>query len=121
MPTLKRISVDQLVVGVYVEEICGPRMNHPFWRTSFLLEETKQVRAMASTGIREVLIDTRKGLDLAPAPVEDAAPRQPALGMGRRRSVSADGEIERAAKICLQSKQAVKSMFDDVPPGASVS
>ena len=124
MPALKRIRVDQLLVGMYVEEICGPWMNHPFWRTSFLLSDAKDLSDMRATGIREVPIDTRKGLDVAPSPGSGKQPAAaavpPSEGMPRRKCVSADGEIERAARICNQSTQAVRSMFDDVRLGHSV-
>ena len=109
---------------MFIEEICGPWMNHPFWRTSFLLSDAKDLSDMRATGIREVPIDTRKGLDVAPSPGSGKQPAAaavpPSEGMPRRKCVSADGEIERAARICNQSTQAVRSMFDDVRLGHSV-
>lgn len=57
----RKVRVDQLRVGMFIEEICGPWMNHPFWRTSFLLSDAKDLSDMRATGIREVPIDTRKG------------------------------------------------------------
>jgi hypothetical protein len=34
---LKRISVNQLTLGMHLKEFCGSYLDHPFWRTGFVL------------------------------------------------------------------------------------
>lgn len=127
---LKRISVDQLTLGMYIKEFCGSWMEHPFWRTAFVLTDAKDIRAILASSIKEVWIDCSKGLDVAPGQAavsvaESDAQVEAELALAAKGArqiapVSAAQEIERAAKICLQSKQAVKSMFEEARMGNSV-
>ena len=90
---LKRISVRQLTVGMHIKEFCGSWMEHPFIRASFVLSNTKDLNVILASSIKEVWIDSSKGLDVsASVPVVsekqaeieiDAALEQVALG-GRR-------------------------------------
>jgi len=34
---LKKITTDQLRLGMHVHEVCGSWMEHPFWKSSFRL------------------------------------------------------------------------------------
>ncbi|WP_300320939.1 DUF3391 domain-containing protein [Accumulibacter sp.] len=63
---LKRISVEQLRVGMYLKEFCGSWMEHPFWRSSFVIADPKDIDSIRSSSVREVWIDSARGLDLAP-------------------------------------------------------
>ena len=36
---LKRIPVDQVCLGMYVQELCGPWLDHPFWKTRFVIRD----------------------------------------------------------------------------------
>ncbi len=36
---LKKISVDKLTLGMHLKEFCGSWMEHPFWRTQFVLTD----------------------------------------------------------------------------------
>lgn len=69
---LKRIHVQQLSLGMYLHELCGSWMEHPFWRTRFLLEDPQDLLRIRETSIQEVLIDISKGLDLANAATAQA-------------------------------------------------
>lgn len=60
---LKLIPAGQLQLGMYVHELCGSWFNHPFWREAFLLNNANTLKEVLSSGIREVWIDTDKGLD----------------------------------------------------------
>jgi len=128
---LKKINVDQLTVGMHLKEFCGSWMEHPFWRTGFVITDPKDIAAVLNSSIKEVWIDISKGLDVsggAPAmslteseaqvdeqlqQIAVAAPRELA-------PVSMGVELERAAKICFNSKQAVISMFQEARMGKAV-
>ena len=62
---LKRISVRDLSLGMYLHQFCGSWMDHPFWRTGFVLKDPKDLARIRETAIREVWIDTSRGLDVA--------------------------------------------------------
>ena len=127
---LKRISVHQLTLGMHLQEFCGSWMEHPFFRSSFVVTDAEDIAAILGSSIKEVWIDCDKGLDVAKgevtlsqaqaeARVENElaqvadVPQQVAL-------VSAAVEIERATKICQQAKRAVVSMFEEVRMGNAV-
>ena len=127
---LKRISVDQLTLGMHLKEFCGSWMEHPFWRTAFVLTDAKDIEAVRTSSIKEVWIDCEKGLDVAAgesavSEAESQAQIEAELKLvvdGQRQiaPVSAAAEIARATKICLQAKQAVLSMFEEARMGNTV-
>ncbi len=61
---LKRIKTEDLAIGMFVQEFCGSWMDHPFWRASFLLKEASDLERIRATSIRELWIDTDRGLDV---------------------------------------------------------
>ena len=72
---LKRIGVHQLMVGMHIKEFCGSWMEHPFIRSSFVLSNPKDLLTIRSSSIREVWIDSSKGLDV-PVTVVAVLPKQ---------------------------------------------
>lgn len=126
---LKKIGVDRLRLGMYIHDFCASWMEHPFWRTRFLLEDADDLRRIQECGIRELWIDTARGLDVAAAGetraevdtrIEAAltqiasAPEEPPA------RVSLAEEIDRAKKICAKAKGAVISMFQEARMGRAV-
>ena len=128
---LKRIRIEQLTTGMYLQEFCGSWMEHPFWRSCFVITEAKDIEAILASSIREVWIDCAKGLDVpdgiaAVTQVESESNIENALTQVAHVrpapiSVSAAVEMQRAAKICYQAKQAVVSMFEEARMGNSVN
>jgi putative nucleotidyltransferase with HDIG domain len=128
---LKRIHVNQLTLGMHLKDFCGSWMDHPFWRTAFVLTETKDLEAIRASPIKEVWIDCSMGLDTAPdsptSPVDATLAHpvaHPTAEPTPRREVapvSTAVEIERATRICSQAKQAVVSMFEEARMGNCVN
>jgi HD-GYP domain-containing protein (c-di-GMP phosphodiesterase class II) len=127
---LKKISVEQLTVGMHLKEFCGSWMEHPFWRSGFVITDPKDLKTILASSIKEVWIDSSKGLDVpvgqsavseseSEAQVETEL-RQAVSAQREVAPVSIDLEIQRAAKICYQSKQAVISMFQEARMGMAV-
>jgi hypothetical protein len=120
---LKKIKVEQLVLGMHLKEFCGSWMEHPFWRTGFVVTDPHDIKTILASSIREVWIDSSKGLDVpvdTPAVSEaesdaqvEAQLREESSQVREVAPVSMRVEVERAAKICLQSKQAVISMLQE--------
>jgi len=128
---LKRISVHQLTTGMFLKEFCGSWMEHPFWRTSFVITEQKDIDSILASSIKEIWIDSSKGKDVpagetavsvaqSDAQVDDELK---AIAQAQRVTgvVSVAVEIERAARICRRSKQAVVSMFQEARMGKTVN
>jgi HD-GYP domain-containing protein (c-di-GMP phosphodiesterase class II) len=130
---LKKIGVEHLSVGMHLEELCGSWMEHPFWRTKFVIKNPKDIRLIIESGITEVWIDVDKGLDIPAAASKeqveakvDAELMNTAVATGTpvqapRKQVAMAEEVKRAAKICANSKEAVLSMFQEVRMGKAIS
>ncbi|MFZ4288811.1 HD-GYP domain-containing protein [Variovorax sp. HJSM1_2] len=128
---LKRISVQQLRLGMYIEEFCGAWVEHPFWRSGFVLQKPQELDNILSTSVREVWIDVAKGVDvpagtvsLSKAEVEEQVDSELGqladLDQRRNEPVALAREIHKAAKICALSKKAVSSMFQEARMGRAI-
>lgn len=143
----KTVAVDQLRPGMYLLKLCGPWMQHPFWRTSFLIEDHETIAQIRSSGIREVVIDPERGLDVAvtvvqggyqPAATQETEPpaaeaveapptlEAPAEGTEGAPVVESGqkhafvDEIIRARRICFESKAVVESMLREARLGKAI-
>ncbi|MFB0935115.1 MAG: HD-GYP domain-containing protein [Propionivibrio sp.] len=127
---LKKISVKQLTVGMYLKEFSGSWMEHPFWRNSFVITDPRDIERVQASSIREVWIDCAKGIDVPPdepaiseAESEsqvEAELAEAAQAIRETAPVSTREELARAAKICAQAKRAVTSMFQEARMGKAV-
>ena len=139
---LKRIPIQHLTLGMYLHEFCGSWMEHPFWRAKFLLKDPEDLARIRATSIRECWIDTDKGMDVAigtasisweevdaqsdtdfSAPENTPPPPQaipPTPAPRNHAPTDIDSELQTAAFICRQSKEAVVSMFSEARMGRAV-
>ncbi|MFW9617805.1 HD-GYP domain-containing protein [Aquabacterium sp.] len=129
---LKKISTQQLRVGMFIHEVCGSWMDHPFWRGSFKVSDARQIAQLS--GVSEVIIDISKGLDVEDARVEvvddvevgseqDRAEPSPEADPDDAPPVqqcSLQQEVQRAGRVIAQSRAAMRSMFQDVRMGKAV-
>ncbi len=129
---LKKIGVEHLRVGMHLEELCGSWMEHPFWRTKFVIKDPKDIHLIVESGISEVWIDIDKGIDIPAASKEQVEAKVDAELMATAAAtgtpmqvvqprVSMTEEVKRAAKICANGKDAVVSMFQEVRMGKAIS
>ena len=128
MSMRKKISIDQLRLGMFVDELCGSWMDHPFWNKKFLLNNATALAKIVASPVREAWIDTSKGLDVAaatpavtaPEPVNTPppAPITPPLVIDPR--VSIQVEVERATRICNKAKTAITAMFQEARMGRAI-
>ena len=68
----KKIAVSQLRVGMYLHGLEGSWLDHPFWRSKFLLRTEAEVQKVRATGLQECWIDPAKGDDVAPSEPQPA-------------------------------------------------
>jgi len=126
---LRRISVEQLRPGMFLHELCGSWMGHPFWRAKFLLRDPAEIEAIRSSGSREAWIDVSLGLGaeggLSEAQVQAQAERGlPAVATAPspliERPRSRDEELAHARKLIDQSRERLMSMFAEARLGRAV-
>ena len=119
---LKRIPVNQLSLGMHLQAFCGAWLEHPFWRTKFVLSDPNDLILIRESTITEVWIDVSKGLDIEATDAEqivavEAIP-EPAPVVQEKSSFN--DEVKRAAKICAKGKEAVVSMFQEARMGKAI-
>lgn len=121
---IKKVNKSDVRLGMYIHEIRGDWMAHPFWRKSFLLDQQKDLDKLNSSGIKEIWIDTSKGLDVeVKASAAEAPPLSPIESAPVKKTVtpvSLEKEMEIAKKLHGKTKEAVVSMFSDVRMGKAV-
>ncbi|WP_447977617.1 DUF3391 domain-containing protein [Candidatus Nitrospira bockiana] len=88
--TLKRISVEQVCLGMYIAALDRPWYRTPFWRHRFLLRSERQIQKLRRSRVREVTIDLSKGRDIesSPAPATSAETRRPSRSLVPRLPVA---------------------------------
>ena len=136
----KRISVQHLATGMYIYEMCGPWLSHPFWRRAFLLTDPADLQQLRHSQVTEVWIDPRRGADIAPhvpcviwdpdgqgtpPPTDATAPQPPAKAVLRTAvdttPTSIGKELHRAMALCEQSRDAMMNMFSEARMGHAIS
>ena len=123
---LKKIPVQQIFLGMHLEAFCGAWLDHPFWRTKFVLTDPNDITLILESPIKEVWIDVTKGLDTEsqsdenslPTETAEEVPPEPARPPEPKASFS--NEVKRAAKICAKGKEAVVSMFQEARMGKAI-
>ncbi len=143
---LKKIRVDQVRLGMHLHSLEGAWMDHPFWKTRFVIREPQQLTKLQDSVIVEVWIDPEKGLDVAleiasaPTPVEASlaavlpagamAPAplpamSPARPMRTSTPVAAPSksfaeEMRTATAVCQRGKAQVEKMFGEARLGRAI-
>ena len=141
---LVKIKTADLKLGMHLKELCGSWLEHPFWRTSFILTNPNDIERILASGVEEAWIDITKGL----APQKEvivateqqdadstdqklsATDAQISFDLKKESVESADRlrvkkktvseEADKAAIICKQAKNAVKLMFSEVRMGKAL-
>jgi len=122
---LKKIAVEHLRLGMHLQAFCGAWLDHPFWRTQFVLSDPNDIALVLGSPIKEVWIDVSKGLDLdtgimasesETVLVDEIPVESPTI---QERS-SFNDEIKRASRIVTKGKEAVVSMFQEARMGKAI-
>jgi len=124
---LKKIRVDQVRLGMHLHALEGAWMDHPFWKTRFVIRDEEQLRKLQDSAVREVWIDAAKGLDaLADAP---AAPPAAAMDLGTAPAVRAVSppasrsfaeELRTASLLCSKGRAQMQKVFAEARLGRAI-
>ncbi len=108
---------------MFVQELCGSWMDHPFWRSRIKLDDLAVLKQIQDSPVKEVVIDLSKGLDVAVPETASPAEAKPAPSTPAQLvepKVSLEAEMGRAAKICATARGAVSSMFQEARMGKAI-
>lgn len=122
---IKKVSASDVRLGIYIHEIKGNWLEHPFWRKSFKLEQQKDLDKLLDSKLTEIWIDTSKGLDVEETKPVDAVVNQVAVEPKQPvkkpvKTVSLEQELDVAKKLHSKTKAAVVSMFGDARMGKAI-
>jgi putative nucleotidyltransferase with HDIG domain len=125
---IKKIRLDQLRVGMFVHDFNCSWMNHPFLTSHALISTDAQCRKIADAGIRELFIDTGKGLDIDDAPTAEqamAAREKEIVDLASNAPdpvvrTTVTEELARAAQIRKRAYRLVRDAMYDVRMGRAV-
>ncbi len=106
-------------------------MEHPFWRSKFLLDKARDLERIQRSSLSELWIDTERGLDVEgdePGVTQEVAEQQIDQVLEQAAQVvsetplrlSIEEEAVQAAQICRKAQRAVKKMFQDVRMGQAL-
>jgi len=144
---LKKIPTRDLCLGMHLHRLEGSWMDHPFWRSRFVIEEAADLKRLHECGVAECWIDVSLGVDVGgvtappaasselqpaaspplatkgeqvPSP-SDAAPGRGATTMRAGREPLGFGdELKEAAAICRRGREAMVQMFAEARMGRAI-
>lgn len=122
---IKRIKADDVRLGMYIHEIRGNWLEHPFWRKSFKLDTQKDLDKLINCDLDEIWIDTNKGLDVTVCEKNNLEAQESSIKEISEiasikktvMQVSIEEELSSAKKVHSKAKKVVISMFSDVRMG----
>lgn len=125
METIKKVDVDQLIPGMYIHDLNCGWMDHPFWRDRFLIKDERTVVRLRELGLREVYIDTTRGVDVPHAPTvgevrQDTERRIRTLAEIRQsdfRRTSLDEERRRAVGLFNDARATMRLLLQEARIG----
>ncbi len=122
---IKKIKVEQLKPGVFVHDFNCGWLHHPFLTDRTKLKTDKQIQKVVGYGIRELYIDTDKGVDIDDAPTQREADQEiqrefvqlnaPAAGPSDSSGFKA--ELIRAKQLIAEAKLTTQKLMQDVRLG----
>lgn len=122
---LKKIPVEHIRLGMHLQAFCGAWLEHPFWRTKFILTDPADIALIRESSISEVWIDIAKGHDVLAQPgapeesFETAETLPPPVHPQQEKATFAD-EVKRASRIVEKGREAVLSMFQEARMGKAI-
>jgi len=122
MTQLKKISVNDLALGMYFSGFDGPWIENPFWRSKFLIEHAADVTRARSAGFEFCWIDISLGRDvIAASPVQDG-PEQ--VAVAPTAAVTPEDEyrheLGEALRLYESAKESTQLMFKQARLGKTL-
>lgn len=123
-PVIKLIPVGRLRPGMYIHDLNCGWLQHDFVRNRFVLKDEDDVRKVRAIGVREVYVDTARGLDPDALPAAPAAAPVAAPALGEAPAVRTGSKtanaFERARALHREATQIVRDMLVDIRLGKQI-
>lgn len=125
---IKKIKVDQLTPGMFIDDFNTSWLDHPFFDNSAKVRNDKIIEKITKSGIQEVYIDTDRGLDVADASTEEEVKQEIQseidkvidLDTKSIEPVPIQEELVKAKEIKREARQTIHNIMDDVRFGEQI-
>ena len=123
---LKKITISQLQIGMYIHALDCHWIDHPFFRSSFVVDDDGSIDKIKEAGLRQIVIDTGKGNDCAEeASVDETqAKLEKTYRNGKNikqiKKITAADELNNARAIYSEATQIIRNIMHEVRLGKQV-
>ena len=123
---IRKISIDQLLPGMFVVDLHKRWLEHAIWRLHFKVRDEEHIWRLKDEGIVEVSIDTGKGIDLPPSPmarintIEQNFRSLAEIKAAMPRTVSLGEERRRATRLLREASDTVTGLMLSARAGGQV-
>ncbi len=126
--SIKKIPVALLRPGMYVHDVNCSWMDHPFVSSHFPVKDEQRVGEIKALGVRELYIDTGKGLDVEDAPSAEDVRWEIDASMAKivsepqvePKRVALAREMDHARKLHGEANRVVRGMLKDIRLGRQI-
>lgn len=125
---IKKITIGQLRVGMYVQNFNCGWLEHPFPRNQMMISSAEELQKIRAAGITSLYIDVSQGADVqeSGSPKEaEVLPKNVIFNAAKRTSIApayvqvAD-EVKRASKIKTDAQNVVRDVMLDARLGRAI-
>lgn len=125
---IKRINTKQLKPGMFIDDMNCGWLRHPFLTNKITISDDEMIERIVKHGIRDVYIDTDKGLEVKDAPSKDEVNKEIQLEMDKVAESKPDpvqqvpikDELKKAREIKKEAKKTIHNIMDDVKFGKQI-
>jgi HD-GYP domain-containing protein (c-di-GMP phosphodiesterase class II) len=125
--SIKKISVDELKPGMFIHDLNCGWMDHPFLSNRFAVKDEQTVSKIRTEGIRELYIDTSRGLDVAHAPTAEEVQQEIRGELGKLaeeprpfKTAPLEEELKRARELKQEANSITRNLLRDIRLGKQI-
>ncbi|HEY0586781.1 MAG TPA: HD-GYP domain-containing protein [Pseudoduganella sp.] len=117
---LMPVPAERLELGMFIDSIGGAWVDSPFWRKSFLIEDTGTLARLRQMGAVECTIDLARGI--RPSTLEGQHPAAPArhTAAGAAPRLSADAALREFAQLRQRAGESTARIFSELRLGRAI-
>ena len=125
---IKLIPTEKLQTGMFIHDLNCGWMDHNFVRSRFAVKTEAVALKVRALGVKEIYIDTARGLDIVEGPSQEAQEHQVDAALQALATTSASDmprvsvqrEVERAQKLHGDANRIVRDVMGDVRLGKQI-
>lgn len=116
---LKKITTSQLQIGMYIHALDCHWIDHPFFRSSFVVDDPGVIEKIKGAGLQQIIIDTGKGSDFEDQVTDDKS-NQSQNQKSNLKNTSVVDELNNARSVYTEATQIIRSLMHEVRLGKQV-